>query len=334
MDFFTEQLDHLERLDSWLRSQEPLVYRNLAQAVVNYVERVGVLGSEMESLLKRERTWKASDLAGLFGSGKAALYRESLEEQAAFAWDAWKQIRAEVKSGPRSVSDVLRSIATDQPTQKKSVEFKDEGFRLMLHGVLVSPIIVYLQGALTRRITENHVLVRYRQKVEWFRREEVGEIFAGNTRTLEDRLQAHLYEHMFDAGLPFVAEAQGPSGKADFMGLQPEGRRFLGEVKIYSPERSKTKSYVLGGYPQVRRYMREHGERVGYLVIFSDSTNQLHLVDLDEGAPLPAIKAESTTVYVLVVQVTKLGSASKGTKRKVVSLTKHDFLTAKTKVEE
>lgn len=90
---------------------------------------------------------------------------------------------------------------------------------------------------------------------------------------------------------------------------------------------------MLGGYPQVRRYMQEHGERVGYLVIYNGSEHKLDLADLDQGAPLPAIKAESTTVYVVVIQVTKLDSASLPTKRKVVRLTQQEFVDSKTREE-
>lgn len=332
VDFYTSIGEQLGILEQWLRGQEPVVYRSLARNIVTHVANVPPLQLEMQALCRRVATWSEDDLRGLLGGRRDILYQPDLERQAAMAWGAWDAIGREAERSHTPIPPMLGSLAYQQTSTPSSPMDKDRRVQEFVHGLLVSPIVAYLRGFVARRATEAYLLLRYRQRLEWFDREEARRIIQDqDTRRLEQRLQVHLYAFCFDHGLPFVAEAQSPSGKLDLMALQPHGRRLLAEVKVYAPELGKTKSYVLGGYKQVLRYMSDHGEHEGYLLILNASTDELRLSDLEPGGPgLPSIPGPGSRVFVVVANVGDLESASSTDKRRLVELTLKDFHSAKT----
>jgi hypothetical protein len=67
--------------------------------------------------------------------------------------------------------------------------------------VFVEPLYEYVDEQLDDRGAVLSFLRRYKQKCEWFQREELFGLWSGNTRVGERRLARHLYEYLFDQGI-------------------------------------------------------------------------------------------------------------------------------------
>ena len=102
----------------------------------------------------------------------------------------------------------------------------------------VEPVFDYLDETLDDANTVLAMLVRYKHKVEWYRRREVLGLYEADTSRGERSLKQHMFEFLFDQGLPFHAEPVSASGEPDVVALSDSEHHFIGEVKIFDPEGS------------------------------------------------------------------------------------------------
>ena len=96
-----------------------------------------------------------------------------------------------------------------------------------------------------------------------------------DTSTGERNLKQHMFEFLFDQGLTFHVEPVAGIGEPDVVSLQDTQQHFIGEVKIFDPERSRGATYIKKAFSQTYRYCLDYNEPLGYLIVFNVSSKQL-----------------------------------------------------------
>ena len=151
-----------------------------------------------------------------------------------------------------------------------------------------------------------HLLERFKLKAEWFQRDELWQVYCGDTSSGEQNLDRVLRQALFDGGVDFpFSEPASPSGKADIVALGGTQDPLVLEVKIFDPNLSKGKSHLRQGFHQVLRYASDYQQAVGYLVIFNCSENQLVLPSesSDDGEFPPRIVHDGKTLFFITVDI-------------------------------
>ena len=77
-----------------------------------------------------------------------------------------------------------------------------------------------------------------------------------------------LYEYLHDQGIDFHIEPHSTSGIPDFVADQVGKERVIADTKLFWPERSKGKSYIISGFNQAYIYACDYNEPCAYLVIY------------------------------------------------------------------
>lgn len=81
-----------------------------------------------------------------------------------------------------------------------------------------------------------------------------------------------MYEYLHGCGMEFYIEPTSASGEADMISLQSDSQDpLIADAKVFNPERSHGKAYVIKGVHQLYRYACDYNEAVGYLIIFNTS---------------------------------------------------------------
>ena len=167
----------------------------------------------------------------------------------------------------------------------------------------VEPLFDYLDEVLEDGNVVLATLVRYKKKVEWYRRSEVLSLYEGDTSRGEKRLAKHMYEFLFDQGLPFHVEPAAASGRPDVVSLEDSGQPFIGDVKIFDPDSGRGPSYIKKGFYQVYRYCWDYNHPIGHLVVFNVSSKQLRVELPSQPDGVPRFEYNHKTIFLTVIDV-------------------------------
>jgi hypothetical protein len=175
--------------------------------------------------------------------------------------------------------------------------------------VFVNPILNELAQARNGDDLIRTLLLRYKQRSEWFERDRLqrlarGDGEGGRWKQVEGRLKTDLHRYLFDCGIEFVTEPYTPSrsAKADLVSVVlPHGRRLVLEVKVLEP---KSPSEIVHGIRQAKHYADEWGEPVGYCVVYNLTPGiTLELVDAERDGEFNRMDFGSRLVNVLIVDL-------------------------------
>jgi len=166
----------------------------------------------------------------------------------------------------------------------------------------VRPLFDYLDEVLDDGNVILATLTRYKRKVEWYRRAEVVALYESETQQGESRLATHMYEFLFDQGLPFHVEPKAASGKPDVVSLENSEHPFIGDVKIFDGE-SRGATYVKKGFYQVYRYCWDYNEPLGYLIVFNVSKRQLRAELPSAPDGIPRFEYNHKTIFLTVIDI-------------------------------
>ena len=145
-----------------------------------------------------------------------------------------------------------------------------------LNDAVLDPFVNYLDDRIDGTGSVLYLLLRFKLKAEWFRKQELHQLYHDNTGSGEANLDLVLREVLFDGGVDFpFSQPVSPSGRADVVSLDNSDDPLVLEVKVFDPDRSKDKSGLRQGFHQVLRYANDYQQTVGYLVVFNCSDNQL-----------------------------------------------------------
>jgi hypothetical protein len=128
-------------------------------------------------------------------------------------------------------------------------------------------------------------------------------LYEKDTGKGEKNLKQHMFEFLFDQGLPFHVEPTTASGKPDVVSLDDSQHPFIGEVKIFDPERSKGRSDIKEAFSQVYRYCWDYNEPLGHLIVFNVSNKQLNVELPSAPDGIPRFEHNHKTIFLTVIDV-------------------------------
>ena len=174
----------------------------------------------------------------------------------------------------------------------------------------VKPLFNYLDETLDDADTLLATLIRYKQKVEWYRKNEVLQRYRDDISRGEKNLKRHMFEFLFDQGVVFHIEPTSASGEPDVVFLDDANRPFAGEVKVFDPESGKTTSDVKKGFSQTYRYCQDYNKPLGYLIVFNASKKQLNVQIPSKPDGIPRFELNHKTIFLVVINLYDNGTAS------------------------
>lgn len=187
--------------------------------------------------------------------------------------------------------------------------------------MFLEPLYEYIDDALDQQGAVLSLLVKYKRKVEWFEREILAELAAGDER----RLAKHLYAYLFDQGLDFQVEPQSVSGEADLVASE-----LVLDAKVFDGARRGV-SYLASGVHQVHTYARDFNQEVGYLVVYKTCPETLDFPFTVSGQLAPCLTVGGKAIYIFVVDICHYeSSASKRGAMKVHTIDQDYLLRAAT----
>ncbi len=171
----------------------------------------------------------------------------------------------------------------------------------------VEPLFDYLNEALQDGSLVLATLIRYKHKVEWYRRAEVLALYESDTARGETLLKKHMFEFLFDQGLPFHVEPKSASGEPDVVSLNNSEQPFIGDAKVFN---GSNRAHIKTGFHQVHRYCSDYNKAVGYLIVFNVSEKQLR-VDLRSSGGIPQFEYSHKTIFLVSIDICEhVGTAS------------------------
>lgn len=219
------------------------------------------------------------------------VYGETAEKAAAIAYIRWKSFA--IQDQPqRFYHHVIGAVGV------KTINDGLERFR----DWYVEPFFDYLDETLEDSNLILGTLIRYKHKVEWYRREELQKLFVENQSRGEGVLAQHMYEYLFDQGIPFQVEPQTASGKPDVVSLDDSDHPFIGDVKVFDAS-GRGAAYIKKGLYQVYQYCCDHNETVGYLIVFNISDKQLRFALASGSDGIPRFEYNHKTIFVTVIDI-------------------------------
>ena len=148
-------------------------------------------------------------------------------------------------------------------------------------------------------------------------------------RKAESTLAFDLYEYLHDQGIDFSIEPKSASGRPDLITEQVGDNKLVADAKVFWPERSKGKPYIISGFNQVYTYLRNYNEPFGYLVIFKMCEDDLKFMVPTTTAMFPSLSHNNKTIFFIVVDICEYdGTASKRGQLKVHEITGEDLIQA------
>jgi len=256
----------------------------LSKQFFAFVENVPVLKAVLAELLARNpRSVHEAQTA----DRKSQLYGETADEAATIGYVKWHAFA--VQNNPHAFY-----IDASGGLQAGLELFRDW---------YVEPLFDYLDESLEDGNVILATLIRYKQKIEWYRRTEVAALYQDDTTHGEKRLETHMCEFLFDQGLPFHVAPTTASGKPDIVSLDNPERPFIGDVKIFEPEGSRGASYIRKAFHQVYRYCLDYNESLGYLIVFNLSKKQLRVEVPSAPDGIARFEYNHKTIFLTVIDI-------------------------------
>lgn len=191
---------------------------------------------------------------------------------------------------------------------------------------LIEPVFLIINEKISERQCFLHFLIRYKQKAEWFKKDELFEIAKKITSQTEINLQKHLFEYLHDCEVVFFVEPRSPGGKVDFLSPQKDGSRVIAETKVFS-RGSRGKSYLIKGFRQLYNYTCDHNEPFGFLIIYNISDAAIHFSFKNSTFGVPRIHFNDKIIHFLNIDLHPYSvSASQRGKAKVVKISESELI--------
>ncbi len=217
--------------------------------------------------------------------------------------------------------EVMYAVAGLLPLTKETQEYVIENLGEYLTGnnliedkaaietirdVAVDGLYEYLDEQLDTRNVLYAILLKYKQRSEWYHKSRLRDIQANGLegKTGERALGVDLQEYVLDQGVEFTVEPSSVSGEVDLMLRDPEGRYILIDDKYIPADASRSfiRKKISDGISQVVRYCNDYNEPDGFLVTFTQTSDTIRL-DLEEADGLRYIKLGEKTIYYLAVDI-------------------------------
>lgn len=195
--------------------------------------------------------------------------------------------------------------------------------------IVIQGLYEYLDERLDDRNAIYAILVKYKQRSEWFRKLRLREYALNGleSKTGERALAIDVQEYLLDQGVEFFVEPASASGEADLILKSSEGRYLVIDTKFIHKETTKSAiaNKLSAGVHQVMSYCRDFNVQEGFLVNFMATPTRINL-ELEYNDGLPYLNIGGKIIYYIEIHIADEPSASKLGKANEVTITVADLL--------
>lgn len=201
----------------------------------------------------------------------------------------------------------------------------------ILRDVAIDGLYEYLDEHLDERNSIYSILIKYKQRSEWFRKNRLREYaeIGLEGKKGEVALAIDVQEYILDQGVEFFVEPASASGEVDLVLKSSEGRYIVVDAKYVKNEssRSSIRNKLASGFHQVARYCNDFDVSEGFLVNFVANTTRIRLA-LDTLDNFPYLEVGNKIIYYIEVNIADELSASKSGKATEIELTKDELISS------
>ena len=247
-----------------------------------------------------------------------SLYGQNEEEAAALAYEMLTKV---ANGETHNLENILLSfhIRRGSANPEDNIEIFREEF--------LEPFYEYLDEHLDDQHVILYLLKKYKHRCEWFYSMQLRQIAYEDSAKGEKVLSKDIYEYLHNAGIDFNVEPKSASGIPDFITEQMEDNRVIADAKIYLPEKSKGKSYLINGFNQIYTYLCDYNEAFGYMIIFNLADEDIRFLLPQTQSTFPSYTYNNKTIFFVVIDIYEHEtSASKRGQRKAIDITENDLV--------
>lgn len=187
---------------------------------------------------------------------------------------------------------------------KKYTSEKDTGNILIVFvRHFISPLFFYFDERLFDGSYMLFLLLKYKHKCEWFRRNQLYEKWSENTKYGEKILAFNLYEYLYDNGVEFSIEPSSASGKADMVMSQKSNAPIIADAKIFNPDKGNGRDYISKGFRQIYMYTVDYNQSVGYLIIYKTCEVELKIPFVGHSTMIPYVIYNNKIIYYIIIDI-------------------------------
>lgn len=199
----------------------------------------------------------------------------------------------------------------------------------VLRDVAIDGLYEHIDEHLDERNSIYSILIKYKQRSEWFRKNRLREVAEEGLegKKGELALAIDVQEYILDQGVEFFVEPASASGEVDLVLKSSEGRYIIVDAKFIKNEssRSSVLAKIASGFHQVARYCNDFEVSEGFLVNFVANTTRIRL-GLDTLDGFPYLNVGNKIIYYIEVHIADEPSASKSGKAIEIVLDKDDLI--------
>lgn len=225
------------------------------------------------------------------GSVHERILPDSEEEAAAIGYRALSKLSAMDNDGH------IRSLAwsaVGHQTRENLLEIVRDSY--------LEPFYEYVDEHLDDQRAMLTLLLRYKHRCEWFRRNHLYELSQEETRKAEKNLALDLYEYLHNQGLDFYIEPASLSGAIDLIAAQGTEDPLLADAKIFDGN-ARGKVYLRKAFNQIYTYTQQFNEPFGYLVIYKITHRDLRFSFPQQTRDVPVFIHNHKTIFFLTIDI-------------------------------
>ncbi len=201
----------------------------------------------------------------------------------------------------------------------------------------VEPLVTYLVDQLSNaRYILSH-LIRYKQRVEWFERQELQEHIRPinendqiKRKSIEKVLNAHLYKYLHDKSVEFYIESSSVDsrGRVDLISAQGNNPQLLLDGK-YLSQSNNIKQIIAEAFGQVYGYTQQYNRSSGYIVFFKNIEQELKFSFPNIVQGIDCMVLNNKRIYFLLIDIMIYDKPpSQMGKREIIELKETDLTSA------
>lgn len=303
----------VRRLNSVGFQQFPFALRQFIQ----FIESQPLLAGVRDELIVRAKPEKPEESADRIMNGEG-LFGTTEVESAALGYECLRRFAAE-DAPQQCLSKLSRAYHFGS---SKYDEMLDQ-----LREMFLEPFYEYLDEHIDDQQAILYFLRRYKHRCEWFDSDRLRQAVEAGTQHGERSLTFDLYEYLHEQGIDLQIEPRSASGIADFVADQIGEDRVVADAKVFWPEKSKGKLYLISAFHQAYTYARDYNEPCAYLVIFKMCKEDVNFLVPASNSVFPSLSLNNKTVFFVVVDICEHGApASKRGPLKSIEITAEELI--------
>ena len=280
-----------------------------SQAVVQFrtfLNNEPALKASIDSL-KAQYPSIQQDAGNFYNRPDQSLLKAEFAEHACFCYD----LLTTITTNQKPIFGPLVSPFQPGKTNEENLE--------LFKAMFIFPIVDYLKESLESGMITAHVLNRYKQRCEWFERENLNKIATEDSKAAERRLGLNFTNFLFDSGKEFVIEPESADGWLDVL----VSKEFVADAKVFRDDISKIKAAI----QQVYKYATNHGQTTAYIVVYEVGDRHLNINFAKNEDGIPFLLYSGRTIFILTIDVLlPRPTASKAGKPKAATLEEKDVI--------